>query len=507
MDVRHFIIKKDETLLDVMQREGAFLPAFCGGNGTCGKCRVQFLSDPPVPTETEQTFFTKEELDAGWRLACQVKNRGEEELDAEITVEKRMDESSMAAESAFYGKDGKGASAKNVRKPDISCQGTETSEGGRVVAMDIGTTTLAASLVETATGQVTKTVTSVNHQRTFGADVLSRIKASVEGKGEQLRQCIREDIRSLMDGLGVSPDTPLVISGNTTMEHLLLGYSCRTLGVAPYTPVDLSLHPSGNMTILPGVSAFVGADVVSGVIACSMDENRDINLLVDLGTNGEMVLGNCDKMLASSTAAGPALEGGNISCGMAGIAGAVSSVNIICGRPHIKTIGGGAPAGLCGSGVIEIMYELLKEGFIGADGRPEENFLKNGYEIAPSVTFTIGDVREVQLAKAAIRAGIEVLLREYGTGYEEISHVYLAGGFGQKVNIRKAAGIGLLPEALVPKVRAVGNSSLAGAVLFAGNPSLAGRFQTVAESVKEIVLAQNPLFQEQYLAQMVFPQN
>ena len=153
------------------------------------------------------------------------------------------------------------------------------------------------------------------------------------------------------------------------------------------------------------------------------------------------------------------------------------------------------------------MYELLKEGFIGADGRPEENFLKNGYEIAPSVTFTIGDVREVQLAKAAIRAGIEVLLREYGTGYEEISHVYLAGGFGQKVNIRKAAGIGLLPEALVPKVRAVGNSSLAGAVLFAGNPSLAGRFQTVAESVKEIVLAQNPLFQEQYLAQMVFPQN
>src|SRR5699024_3610874 len=173
MDVRHFIIKKDETLLDVMQREGAFLPAFCGGNGTCGKCRVQFLSDPPVPTETEQTFFTKEELDAGWRMACQVKNRGEEELDAEITVEKRMDESSMAAESAFYGKDGKGASAKNVRKPDISCQGTETSEGGRVVAMDIGTTTLAASLVETATGQVTKTVTSVNHQRTFGADVLS----------------------------------------------------------------------------------------------------------------------------------------------------------------------------------------------------------------------------------------------------------------------------------------------------------------------------------------------
>src|SRR5699024_5638738 len=184
----------------------------------------------------------------------------------------------------------------------------------------------------------------------------------------------------------------------------------------------------------PGVSAFVGADVVSGVIACGMDENRDINLLVDLGTNGEMVLGNCDKMLASSTAAGPALEGGNISCGMAGIAGAVSSVHIICRRPDIKTIGGGAPAGLCGSGVIEIMYELLKEGFIGADGRPEENFLKNGYEIAPSVTFTIGDVREVQLAKAAIRAGIEVLLREYGTGYEEISHVYLAGGFGQKVN-------------------------------------------------------------------------
>ena len=332
------------------------------------------------------------------------------------------------------------------------------------------------------------------------------MEASNRGQGEQLRQCILEDLRTLLTQLSVPEDTPLIIAGNTTMEHLLQGYSCETLGVAPYTPVDISLHQEGNKTILPGISTFVGADIVSGVIACGMDQTDAVNLLVDLGTNGEMVLGSRQKMIATSTAAGPAFEGGNISCGVAGIAGAISTVDIIDGQTKIGTIGGQPPIGLCGTGVLETAYELLKEGIIDETGSPDDAFFENGFALAPSVTFTIKDVREIQLAKAAIRAGIEVMLAEYGIVYEDVAHVYLAGGFGQKVNIHKAVGIGLLPEELSDKVLAVGNSSLAGAVLYAKNPTLGERFRAVAETTGEIALAENRLFNDLYVEHMFFPE-
>ena len=260
------------------------------------------------------------------------------------------------------------------------------------------------------------------------------------------------------------------------------------------------------MTLLPGISTFVGADIVSGVIACGMDLSDEISLLVDLGTNGEMVLGNRQRMIATSTAAGPAFEGGNIRCGVAGIAGAISTVDITGGQAKIQTIGNQPPVGLCGTGVLEITYELLKEGMIDETGSPDDAFFEHGFALAPNVTFTIGDVREVQLAKAAIRAGMEVMLAEYGIACEDVAHVYLAGGFGQKVNIQKAIGIGILPEEFADKVIAVGNSSLAGAVLYAKNPTLAGRFRAVAETTGEVALAENGRFNDLYLEYMFFPE-
>lgn len=517
MNTKHFLIKKGETLLDAMRREGEYVPAYCGGSGICGKCRVQFIGPAPEPTEAEKHFFSEEELMAGWRLACMTKTEGS----ADIVLPEEAAESTMEAETGF-SLDG-GEDARPGQGNLATCQeqivGAESDTQNHdaagqaahavprfVVAVDIGTTTLAASLVDTGAQEVLRTVTSVNHQRAFGADVISRMEASNQGKGEQLRQCIQRDIHELLTQLSVSKDTPLVIAGNTTMGHLLQGYSCETLGVAPYTPVDLSLHQTENMTLLPGISTFVGADIVSGVIACGMDQSDAVNLLVDLGTNGEMILGNRQRMIATSTAAGPAFEGGNISCGVAGIAGAISAVDIIDGQVRTLTIGNEPPVGLCGTGVLETVYELLKEEIIDEVGNPSDAFLEQGFALAPEVTFTIGDVREVQLAKAAIRAGIEVMLAEYGITYADVAHVYLAGGFGQKVNIQKAVGIGLLPEELSGKVIAVGNSSLAGAVLYAKNPTLGERFRTVAETTGEIALAENRLFNDLYVEHMFFPE-
>lgn len=542
MKVIHIHIEQKQNVLHALQEAGEYVAAYCGGNGTCGKCRVRFIHSAPAPTEAESQFFTEEELAKGWRLACMTETEGP------VTIElpEEAGENTMEAETRFYLEEGhrthpESDGASNVPAAEVS-DGTSNAPAAEVldgvsnapaaevsgsvseperkagkgarssavpsaaVAVDIGTTTLAASLIDTKAQNVVRTVTSANHQRAYGADVISRMEASNRGQGEQLRQCILEDLRTLLTQLSVPEDTPLIIAGNTTMEHLLQGYSCETLGVAPYTPVDISLHQEGNKTILPGISTFVGADIVSGVIACGMDQTDAVNLLVDLGTNGEMVLGSRQKMIATSTAAGPAFEGGNISCGVAGIAGAISTVDIIDGQTKIGTIGGQPPIGLCGTGVLETAYELLKEGIIDETGSPDDAFFENGFALAPSVTFTIKDVREIQLAKAAIRAGIEVMLAEYGIVYEDVAHVYLAGGFGQKVNIHKAVGIGLLPEELSDKVLAVGNSSLAGAVLYAKNPALAERFQAVATSTREIALAENRLFNDLYVEHMFFPE-
>ncbi|MCD8020822.1 MAG: ASKHA domain-containing protein [Clostridiales bacterium] len=548
MILKYRISEKD-NLLRLIQKKGEYIPASCGGKGICGKCRVLFRSLPPTPTKREREIFSEEELTAGWRLACETEVTG----DIVIQLCEDVSEDTMQVEAGFYGKSLSQLSSQR-EKSATEDRNTE-NEPTYAIAVDLGTTTLAAALVDIRRQAVVRTVTSVNHQRVFGADVVSRMEASNQGKGEQLKRCIEEDIHQLLmhlqvpgageEGFQLAPqlleqrymphelneEIPFVIAGNTTMEHLLQGYSCKSLGVAPYTPVDISLHTYkgmamknkatknmatknmtmknvkiNNMTILPGISTFVGADIVSGIVACGMDTTEKVNLLVDLGTNGEMVIGNRDRMLCTSTAAGPAFEGGNISCGVAGVEGAISSVEIQNGEPVIETIGDKEAIGLCGSGVLEIIYELRKEGYMDETGFPGEDIFENGYALAPSITFTIKDIREFQLAKSAIRAGIEVLIREYGANYEQISHVYLAGEFGQKVNVRKAVGIGLLPMELADKVIAVGNSSLEGAVMYAKDPTLSERFIHIASFVREITLAENPGFQELFMKYMYFPE-
>ena len=510
------------SVLAQMQRAGIPLSADCGGRGTCGKCTVRFRSGAPEPEEEERKKLTAQELSDGYRLACRCCPEGAFEVeyvlrDDEIAVESIRPEGmtrSGQQDEGVEAREGTGEESgrKTGRKIgekicEESCEGESAPREKDMLAaaVDIGTTTIAAALVDTKTGAVMDTRTCVNHQRAYGADVISRIQASNEGKGEELKRLVRKDLDELISAMGEDPRSILtVIAGNSTMEHLIQGLSCQTLGVVPFTPVDISLHTTENCLYLPGISTYVGADIVAGIVTTGMDQNDDICMLIDLGTNGEMALGNKERILVASTAAGPAFEGGNISCGVAGIPGAVSRVTITNGQAQVETIGGGEPVGLCGTGVLEVMYELLKEEIVDETGLMDEEYEDEGFPVAGNICFTDRDVREVQLAKAAIHAGALTLIHEYGITCNEVSRLYLAGGFGQQIDLVKAAGIGLLPEELAAKAEAVGNSSLKGAVAAACSQDILQRFENAVRISTEVSLSDSKVFNELYIDSMYF---
>ena len=541
-------IDHKQSLLDGIRSAGYFLPADCGGQGRCGKCKVRILAvasdgereislggEAGIPagrmvlavTAKDADCLSKEDLSGGWRLACLVRGAGSFLLDIPDYNEDEVfavgysgePDTPVSRDSAKEDEAGRKPVEKEAKTDSL--QGIDSKEN-LALAVDIGTTTLAACLIRPDTGEILGTATGINHQRVYGADVLSRIDAANRGEGEKLKDLVIGDLNSLCQKLGLTEDVcnrtpyfnksifdltmPVIISGNSTMEHLLQGLSCKTLGLYPFDPVDISLHAWHNMTILPGLSTYVGADIVSGIVACGIDRRQELSILVDLGTNGEMVIGNKDRILAASTAAGPAFEGGNISCGMAGIPGAIDRVVIDKGQVRVSTIAGKKAVGLCGTGVIETVYELKKEGYMDETGLLADPWFDQGFPLADHVIFSAKDIREVQLAKAAIRAGIEVLLKAYGVSADQIDRLYLAGGFGLKLDGEKAVGIGMLPEELKDRILAVGNTSLKGAVLFATDPKISRRFDHVIKISKEITLSEHDQFNDLYLEHMFFPE-
>lgn len=534
--------KMGTSLLEQLRSHGIYVNAACGGKGTCGKCKVQILSGSAKICEADRNTFSGEELEAGWRLACMA--YPEDDCCVRLCVE---DESGFEA-VAEHSPD----ACTNVADGDGS--GT-TATGGDVIgydiAIDIGTTTIAMELIKSSTGEVLHTVTSVNRQRAFGADVISRIRAANEGHGEELRECIRcnllEGIGRLLKESGTAGGgiRRIVIVGNTTMGHLLMGYSCEGLGVYPFTPVNIdmirttvskllggrtaadavseevgdnavsvALDPEADVILLPGISTYVGADIAAGMLACDFDRREKPCLLIDLGTNGEMAVGNKERILVTSTAAGPAFEGGNISCGMGSVPGAICHVEIgeattAESGVHFQTIGDRPPTGICGTGVIETTYEMVKAGLVDETGMLKDDYFEAGYELARTpedrpIVFTQKDVREMQLAKSAVRAGLETLLKRYGITYEDVDRVFLAGGFGYKADLEKMAGIGMLPEELKGKTSAVGNSSLAGAARFLTSSDAEERLKKMIEISTEVELASDRDFNDFYMEYMFF---
>ena len=505
----------NDTALDILRREGVFLCADCGGHGTCGKCRIRVPECAiaqetegdagrcmPEPSEAESKLLSKTELDSGIRLACcfKVGEMPGVQDGTEEGIEVEIPESSLIRDTF---------DSAAITKP-------EHLKPAEIIAVDYGTTVITGALVDLNLGVVNEAAV-VNHQKSYGADVISRIRAANDGYHEELRHVSEDDLADLTVRLGRDPDMArYIISGNTVMGHLVSGFSCRGLGEFPYSPVDISLRRDGNITFLPGISAFVGADIVSGICACSLDQAPDPWLYVDIGTNGEMAIGTGTKILAASAPAGPAFEGGGLSCGVPAIPGAVSGL-VLAGSKSIPTViegssydaygaGGGsqAPCGICGSGIVDLIAELLKNRLIDENGTLVDEFEEEGFVIAGDVLVTQKDIREIQKAKAAIRAGIEVLIEESGSKYEDIKKLVLAGSFGSSINMENAARIGLVPEKLLPVSATAGNSSLTGATLYALDTGFGARLKKVAEEADTVDLAQAPGFGTRYIRYMGF---
>ncbi|MGB4659140.1 MAG: ASKHA domain-containing protein, partial [Mobilitalea sp.] len=451
--------------------------------------------------------FSERELSEGWRLSCTAYPK--DKCKIWISSDYNSDFSVIT--------DYEGSNSKIQF----------TAEEEYSIAIDLGTTTLAIALVGRKSKEILDIYTAINGQRVYGADVITRIQASNEGKRHLLQESIQKDllegIRTITKRTGVVKNKikTIAIAGNTAMGHMLLGYSCENIGRYPFTTENINtiklsfeeaLHSDyleATVLMLPGISAFVGGDIVSGLLACEFNSLETPCLFIDLGTNGEMAVGGKDKILVSSTAAGPAFEGGNLSCGVGSIAGAISSVRIEEGTVSYQTIGDLPPVGICGTGIIEIVSEFLKMGIIDETGLFMDQYFDTGYEIAKdssgkSIRVTQKDIREIQLAKAAIRAGVETLLKGYGITEKEIDTVYLAGGFGYKIDISKAVQIGLLPEGLSDRIRAIGNSSLSGTVKYLLEEEALNKVEYILHSCEEIVLANDILFNTQYIKQMNF---
>ncbi len=519
-------VAKGTTLLETIKEAGFLMPSPCGGNGKCGKCKVALVGNNlPEPTLEELDLLTPKEIENGYRLACKVI------LNNNLTI--TQDSGLRTQDYGVYTQD------SGLRTQDSDVLG---------LAIDIGTTTVAMYLVRLDNGEVLKAGSSLNPQIINGADVISRIHyiGSSRYRLEEMRTLIISSINSMINNLlqaaGIDKNsiTKVVVSGNTIMLHLLLGLNVEGIGVYPYTPsttemtvknsqdAGIEVNPMGEIIILPSVSAFIGADTLSGIIATGMYKSDDYCLLIDLGTNGEMVLGNKDRLIACSAAMGPAFEGANIEFGTASVEGAIDKVVINQNGLFYSTIFNARPIGICGSGVIDAAAELLKAGVIDFRGRmlykdwPEESYVSSHlakrmskYKGQPAFVLTEGegrnnivitqqDVRQVQLSKAAVAVGISTLMEKLGVKFRNIKKVYLAGGFGSFINIENAVKIGLIPEKLKGKIFPSGNTSAIGAIKCLVSPELIYDYIEVSKRVEYFDLNSIIDFQNKYVDNINF---
>ena len=524
-----------ENILNILKKNDIYVAAYCNGRGSCGKCGIIVESGQLEITAEDRKFFDEAQLKSGYRLSC--KAVPAEDMTIRMISSDENDFEVLSSHGAKTSDARRGCvdevsgGSKNQNNIDVGQEDMPASAGAHAVygiAVDIGTTTISMDLINLATGISIADDNRINRQRAFGADVISRIQASINGDKEALRKSIIKDLTTgfehlVMEG-GIAPSQveKIVIGANTTMCHLLLGYDCDTLGVFPFEPVNIktvrksfeevfdSTFLGAQVIVLPGISTYVGADIAAGLLACDFDRSEQQVMLIDLGTNGEMAISTEDGFLCTSTAAGPAFEGGNISCGTGSIKGAICAVKIH--EPdyiEYKTIADGEPVGICGTGVLDITAELVACEMVDETGLLDDDYFDDGVKIATSrtgedIVFTQKDVREIQLAKAAVRAGIEVLVKRSHKTFEDVGRVYLAGGFGFRLNIEKAVSIGLLPEAFADKICIVGNSCLKGASMCVMDENNIARIEAMIAKCQEISLGSDVDFNNAYMESMYF---
>lgn len=444
----------------------------CGGRGTCGKCAVSLSGEVSPPNGLE--------IRAGTRLSCQAVLLG----DAEVIMPKAQGDMEIEGSA-------------------ISVTVQESQETGIGAAIDIGTTTIAATLYDLKDGKVLAQRGMLNPQTQIAADVMGRIGAALQGDQEKLKSLVSNALAELTKGFSMKR---MVITGNTTMFYLITGRNVDCLSHAPFHADDLfgrMIDFMGTPSYLPRcMNAFVGADITCAVLASGMCRHSAPALLCDIGTNGEIALWKDEKLYVTSTAAGPAFEGAGISCGCGSIPGAIDRVFIKDGHVSIHTIGDQKAVGLCGSGLIDTIAALLATGDIDETGSMEDD----NFPLADGILLLPQDVRAVQLAKAAIAAGIKTLLEAAHASDDQIETLYIAGGFGSHLNVDSAARIGLIPASLSQKVRVIGNAALTGAAQLLMNQSFIDEADHIARQSIHINLGGNASFNEHYMEEMMFPE-
>jgi len=400
--------------------------------------------------------------------------------------------------------------------------GSRNSPTRAGVAIDIGTTTVSAKLIDLDSSLVLGTVSQLNDQRVFGADVISRIGAARNGRMDELFALINRQteriLRLFMERHDIQQIERSVVSGNTVMLHLFLNIDPSGMGELPFTPAfleekelngkDLSL-PVKKITVLPSISAsaFIGGDITSGLAVLDIMNDPSPSLLVDIGTNGEMALASCGKIYCCSTAAGPAFEGAEISCGVGGIKGAISAVDAAAfavgeSGVSITTIGNAAPIGICGSGLIDAVALMLERGIIDETGFMTGS--EKCFYLTPGISINGRDVRQFQLAKSAILTGIRILCRNAGLAITDIKNVFIAGGLGFFINKKNAVNAGLFPNEFLGKLSVCGNLSLQGAEEGLHNKDFMKKCKEIINKCTVVELAKDPSFTDEFTDNLLF---
>jgi len=480
-------IEKGNSLLDILRESGYNIYSPCGGEGTCGKCRVHIKGDGVV---TACTYFPAYNI--------------------EIILPGEREARILTAQSEYL-----------EEYPLNVGEIKQLSNNPHGIAIDIGTTSIVFYHLALISGKVLKIRSILNPQATYGSDIISRInycqtnEDGLKRLQKTILQAINDELTYFQKNAEIRKIdiVRLSIVGNNTMLHLLLGEDPVTIALAPFTPkftneqiktgesLGLNTHPEAEIRTLPSISAYVGADIVSGIAVLKQDIKKRNIIYVDIGTNGEIGLITPNKIFTCATAAGPAFEGTNISCGMGAVEGAIS---MFTKNGEIYTIGNVKPVGICGSGIIDVVSYLLDNHLMNATGLLKEPFIIVNSTSYGKIEISQEDIREIQLAKSAIYSGIKVLLKRAGLTFNDIHVLYLAGGFGNYMNIESAVNIGLLPDEIKDKTVAIGNSAGAGAIQALRSIDFHKRIKTVLSNVEYIELSSSDDFNLEFTLNMNF---
>jgi len=475
----------DQTpLMDILNEFGIEFP--CGGKGTCGKCKVRLLQGDIKISDVHCQKIAHLGLASDWRLACFSQCTGD------ITLEIEQFNHLILADESEY---------------------EFNPLEGFGVAIDLGTTTLVAQLIDLSSAKVMAVETMLNPQLRFGADLISRIQSCLNGHSAEMTRIIRSSIGTMIDLMVKKHQVEIqkvIIVGNTVMQLIfsncdvsplsMYPFHTDNLGLKTFNPQELNwnLHMNGKVQFYPSIGSFVGSDILAGIAATGIHQKENYTAMIDLGTNGEIVIGNKHQIVCASTAAGPAFEGANISMGMRAVTGAISSLNFIDGKMEASVIGNTTAKGLCGSALIDAIAILRRMDLIGIFG--EINSGEQQIQIYDKVHLSQKDINEFQLAKAAISAGLTILAKSLSIGIADIETIYIAGGFGSYINIGNVLATGMieLPE---EKIHKMGNTALIGAKLFLFSES--ETTEDILSKIRHINLEGDPNFQDIYVDKML----